>query len=277
MGAEPTLRIETLAEQLRALGVRPGDVVIPHIAMRDLVPVENGPKGVLAALRRAVGANGTLLFHVPCETSGNVAEADQRIAVGRQMAGGDGFDPLNAPPRGRLGEFARAVIADADMKIAAHPAARFAATGKQAAKLLEPMPWDDPLGPDSPLDRLCALQGKVLDFGVDTATLTIGSLADYYAVPRSRAMILRHYRTSENGKSFVRSVRLLDDKDEHRYDEGFDGARRQNFAKTGRISRTQATLYEAAPLLRYLSRKFGGPDLFRTVLRVYEPLTASRR
>jgi hypothetical protein len=90
-------------------------------------------------------------------------------------------------------------------------------------------------------------------------------------------MILRHYRTRENGKSFVRSVRLLDDKDEHRYDEGFDAAKRQNFAKTGKLGRTQATLYEAAPLLRYLARKFGGPDLFRTVLRVYEPVTPARR
>lgn len=277
MGAEAALRVETLAGQLRALGVRAGDILIPHVAMRDLVPVENGPTGVLDALRRAVGANGTLLFHVPCETSGNVAEADQRIATGRQMAGGDGFDPAKGPPRARLGEFARAVIADREMRVAAHPAARFAATGKQAAKLLAPMPWDDPLGPGSPLDRLCALQGKVLDFGVDTPTLTIGSLADYYANPRSRTMVLRHYRTRENGNSFVRSVRLLDDKDEHRYDEAFDAARRQNFAKTGTLGRARATLYEAAPLLRHLSRALGGPDLFRTVLRVYEPVRPARR
>jgi aminoglycoside 3-N-acetyltransferase len=273
MGAASALRVDTLAEQLRALGVRPGDAVIAHVAMRELVPVEDGPKGVLAALRRAVGANGTLLFHVPCETAGNVGEADQRTAIGRQLSGSDGFDPQKGPPRGRLGEFARAVIADPAAKIAPHPAARFAAFGKQAAKLLEAPPWDDPLGPGSPLDRLCALQGKVLDFGVDPATLAIGGLADYYATPRSRAMIQRHYKTIENGKTLVRSVRLLDDADEHRYDSAFDAARRQNFARHGKLGRASATLYEAAPLLRYLARKLGGPDLFRTVLRVYEPVT----
>ncbi|WP_203603573.1 AAC(3) family N-acetyltransferase, partial [Streptomyces sp. SID10692] len=54
---------------MSGLGVRPGDVLLVHASLRSLGPVAGGARGVLAALRRAVGPEGTVV--VPSFTPEN--------------------------------------------------------------------------------------------------------------------------------------------------------------------------------------------------------------
>ena len=49
-------------DQLRDLGVVPGGVLIVHAAFSKVGPVEGGPEGLIAALRAALGAEGTLVM-----------------------------------------------------------------------------------------------------------------------------------------------------------------------------------------------------------------------
>ncbi|HEY1904685.1 MAG TPA: AAC(3) family N-acetyltransferase, partial [Myxococcaceae bacterium] len=51
-----------LTEQLRTLGVAPGQVLLVHASFRALRPVEGGPRGVLAALLEVLGPEGTLVM-----------------------------------------------------------------------------------------------------------------------------------------------------------------------------------------------------------------------
>jgi aminoglycoside N3'-acetyltransferase len=51
-----------LVEQLRALGVEPGDVLLVHSSFRAVRPVEDGPAGLIAALQEAVGESGTIVM-----------------------------------------------------------------------------------------------------------------------------------------------------------------------------------------------------------------------
>src|SRR5215472_13751734 len=53
---------ETLVEQLRALGVVPGDVLLVHSSFRALRPVKGGPQGVIDALVETIGPSGTLVM-----------------------------------------------------------------------------------------------------------------------------------------------------------------------------------------------------------------------
>jgi aminoglycoside 3-N-acetyltransferase len=53
--------ITQLVEQLRALGVEEGDVLLVHTSFRAVRPVEGGPRGLIEALQRAVGPTGTLV------------------------------------------------------------------------------------------------------------------------------------------------------------------------------------------------------------------------
>jgi aminoglycoside 3-N-acetyltransferase len=272
MGAADLTTIDALARQLRALGVRPGDTLMPHMAMRDLVPVEHGLAGVLAALREAVRPKGTLLFAIPCDAAGNMLQTDDRTKAARKFANAPGFDPKTGRPRGVLGDFPAAVLADRDMLVAPHPAMRYAATGRLAAKLLAEVPFDDPMGLGSPVDRLGAVQGKVLVAGAAAWTVTAAHLAEYHARPRARRRVTRHYKTIENGEPVFRTVHMIDDSEsESRHARAFETAAAQRFARTGPLGRAPATLYDAATLVRFLAARLAGPDLFRTVLRVGGP------
>lgn len=277
MGATDLTPIATLIADLRALGVRSGDAVMPHVAMRDLVPVERGPAGVLAALRDAVGPKGSLLFAVPCETAGNVFQTEDRIRVASKLAKAPGFDPRAARPRGVLGDFAPAVLADRDARVAPHPAMRYAAFGPLAGKLLAKVPWDEPMGIGSPVDLLGAFQGKVLVLGADPWLVSAAHLAEYYARPRGRMRVARVYKTIEDGKPFFRTVHMIDDsQSEFRHERAFDATHGQRFARGGKVGRCRATLYDAVPLVRFLAQRLAGPELFRTVLRIGGPPPETR-
>ncbi len=51
-----------ITAQLRALGVAEGDVLLVHTSFRAIRPIEGGPKGLIAALRDALGPKGTLVM-----------------------------------------------------------------------------------------------------------------------------------------------------------------------------------------------------------------------
>ena len=53
---------DMIVRQLLDLGVQPGDVVLVHTAFSKVRPVEGGPSGLIAALRDALGFNGTLVM-----------------------------------------------------------------------------------------------------------------------------------------------------------------------------------------------------------------------
>ena len=44
-----------VADQLRTLGVRPGGVLLVHTSFRAVRPIEEGPLGLIDALRSALG------------------------------------------------------------------------------------------------------------------------------------------------------------------------------------------------------------------------------
>lgn len=53
---------DRLSREISALGVAPGDVVMVHVSLRAIGPLENGAAGLLEALRISVGHQGTLLM-----------------------------------------------------------------------------------------------------------------------------------------------------------------------------------------------------------------------
>src|SRR5262245_48830173 len=51
-----------VADQLRALGVEAGGVLLVHTSFRAVRPVVGGPLGLIGALRDALGHDGTLVM-----------------------------------------------------------------------------------------------------------------------------------------------------------------------------------------------------------------------
>jgi len=154
-----------VTEQLRALGVRRGGILLVHTSFRAVRPVEGGPLGLLAALRAAVGG-GTLVM--PTMTDGRGI-----------------FDPRSTPTAG-MGIVAELFWRQPDVVRSTHPGASFAAVGPLAGHICRPQPLSPPHGPDSPVGRVHELGGQVLLLGVMHGENTTLHLAEALAhVPYS--------------------------------------------------------------------------------------------
>lgn len=159
-----------VADQLRALGVEEGGVLLVHTSFRAVRPVEGGPAGLIQALRAALGPAGTLV--TPAWTGD-----DENL-----------FDPASTPASEDLG-----IVPDTFWRMpgvarSSHPFA-FAAAGPRAERVTAgalPVP---PHVPDSPVGRVHDLDGQVLLLGVNHDADTTLHLAELtagvpYGIPK---------------------------------------------------------------------------------------------
>ena len=169
---------DILVRQLLGLGVQPGAVLLAHTSFSKVRPVEDGPKGLIEALQAALGPEGTLVM--PSMTS----DDDHP------------FDPKRTPCAWR------GVVADTFWRLRGvlrsdSPAA-FAAIGPQATRIVAPHPVDLPHGLDSPVARVCELDGQVLLLGVGHDADTTVHVAESLAGVRYRAR--KHVVLLKDGK-----------------------------------------------------------------------------
>lgn len=154
--------IAAMTEQLRALGVTPGGVLLVHSSFRAVRPVEGGPEGLIAALQAAVGPEGTLVM--PSWTDRDDVP----------------FDPAEDRANTDLG-----VVPDIFWRLpgvlrSQHPFA-FAARGPLAEQILaDPLPMP-PHIPESPVGRVHDRDGQVLLLGVGHDANTTIHLAELIA------------------------------------------------------------------------------------------------
>jgi aminoglycoside 3-N-acetyltransferase len=161
-----TMERGEVIEQLGALGVEPGGVLVVHTAFSKVAPVEGGPRGLIGALRDAVGPQGTLVMP-------SMTDDDDRP-----------FDVRETPCLGM------GVVADTFWRMPGvlrsdNPHA-FAAIGPRAAEITAPHPLDVPHGLDSPIGRVHELDGQVLLLGVGHDANTTIHLAENLAGVRYR-------------------------------------------------------------------------------------------
>ena len=155
-----------LVQQLRGLRVREGATLLVHCSFSRTGPVEGGPGGLIAALRSALGPDGTLVMP-------SMSSDDDHV-----------FDPPTTPCP------SMGVVADTFRRLPGvlrsdSPHA-FAAVGPAAAEVTAPHPIDPPHGADSPVGRVHDLDGQVLLLGVGHDANTTVHLAENLAGARYR-------------------------------------------------------------------------------------------
>ncbi len=231
-GMERAVRDEmdhaTLAAQVRALGVVPGSVLLVHTAFRAVRPVAGGPLGLVAALRAALGPDGTLAM--PSWTGNDEAP----------------FDPATTPCAADLGATADLFWRQPGVRRSPHLQA-FAAIGPRAEAIVEtPLPLP-PHVPDSPVGRIHDLDGQVLLLGVGHDADTSLHLAELmagvpYGIPR-QCTVFR-----DGGK-----VRLAYRENDHCCDRFAlaDGwLRDAGLQREGRVGHAAARLFRARDVVR---------------------------
>ena len=183
--------IGSLTGDLRALGLRTGDVVLLHSSLRSIGFVAGGTQAVVQALVNVVGAEGTLV--VPTQTPDNTDPAEWRHPpvpstwwqiIRDQMPG---FDPARTPSRW-MGVIAEAVRTWPGALRSAHPQVSFAALGAHAGDIVRDHRLDDALGESSPLGAVYRLEGKLLLLGCGHDSNTSLHLAEWRQpfAPRAR-------------------------------------------------------------------------------------------
>ncbi|MEJ7733896.1 MAG: AAC(3) family N-acetyltransferase, partial [Polyangiaceae bacterium] len=160
------MEVAEVAAQLEGLGVRRGAALLVHTSFRAVAPVRGGPLGLIAALRSAIGPEGTLVM--PTMTDGESV-----------------YDPTSTPTTD-MGITAETFWRQPGVLRSDHPGGSFAAEGPQASRICATQPLAPPHGPDSPVGRLHDLGGQVLLLGVTHGENTTMHLAEAIAgVPYS--------------------------------------------------------------------------------------------
>ncbi len=161
-----SISIQQMTQQLLALGVQPGGVLLVHTAFSQVKPVEDGPLGLIAALRAALEPAGTLVMP-------SMTDDDETP-----------FDPHATPCRG-MGVVADTFWRQPGVLRSDSPHA-FAAQGPLAAEITAAHPPDVPHGLDSPVGRVYERGGQVLLLGIDHTSNTTIHLAELLSGVRYR-------------------------------------------------------------------------------------------
>lgn len=217
-----------LVRQLSTLGVEAGDILLVHTSFRAVRPVAGGPLGLIAALRQALGPEGTLVMP---SWSGNDDEP---------------FDPEASPAAADLGVTAGMLWRLPGVRRSGHVHA-FAAAGRAAEKIVaDPLPLP-PHGPASPVGRVHDLDGKVLLLGVGHDANTTLHLAELLADVPYRSP--SYCTVLQDG----RPVRIDYGENNHcciRFALADGWLRRDRLQGEGHIGRAEARLMRARDLVR---------------------------
>jgi len=157
---------DTIVGQVLDVGVRPGGVLVVHTAFSEVRPVVGGPAGLIAALRDALGPDGTLAM--PTMSSDDYTP----------------FDPATTPCPD-MGVVAEKFWRSPGVLRSNNPHA-FAAIGPKAAEITAPHAIDVPHSLDSPVGRAYELDAQVLLLGVGHDANTTIHLAESIAGVRYR-------------------------------------------------------------------------------------------
>lgn len=176
--------VDSLTDDLRALGVRPGGTLFVHASLSALGWVAGGPQAVVDALRTAVGADGTVVVPTFTGQYGDPTEWNNPPVpddwVPEIRASMPAYRPAVTPSRA-VGAVPECLRTYPEAVRSRHPVSSFAALGADAAALVADHGYDDPLGEGSPLAAVYERDGRVLRLGTGHAANTSLHLAEHRA------------------------------------------------------------------------------------------------
>lgn len=219
-----TSKVE-LVSQLRALGVREGGVLLVHSSFRAVRPVEDGPLGLIAALREAMGPEGTLAM--PSATG------DDDVP----------FDPAVTPNRDDLGIVPSLFWQQPGVVRSAHFDA-VAAIGPMAGWITGGQFVLPPAAPGSAIDRIREAQGQILLLGVGYDANTMLHLAELLGGAPYRSAF--HYTRADG----VRVDYGENDSCCEKFALADAWLRAEGLQREGGIGKARARLIEAEDLIR---------------------------
>jgi aminoglycoside 3-N-acetyltransferase len=249
---------QSLAADLARLGVAPGDLVMVHAACSAVGPMLGGPDTMIAALRAAVGASGTIMAYrdwdAPWEDYADEAgtiPADLKLHV-------PPFDPAatrTARDNGVLPEFLRSTPGALR---SANLGASVAAIGARAGWITANHPLDYGYGPGTPLARLIEAGGKVLILGAPLDTMTLLHNVEHLAALPEKRLYRVEVPIAAAGGTVWRMIEEYDTGDpvvdwlpENVFEQIVEAILASGHGRRGLVGRAESVLVEAAEIVPF--------------------------
>jgi aminoglycoside 3-N-acetyltransferase len=277
--SRPVTRSE-LARDLRALGVREGNVLMVHARTSSLGWVVGGSETVVRALLDAVGPRGTIMAYAGWEDDPWHLRDWPEQWQGAYLAELPPFDPELSESDHAMGRLPERIRTWPGARASAGHVMRMVAVGERAEWLTRDQPWDHPQGPGSPLAKLVEAGGQVLMLGAPLETLTILHHAEGLVDSPDKRWVTYRIPVRVGSDVVWKEVRDHDTSSrgafpyERFVPPGIDAfevigkeAMEAGCGKRGRVGEAACHLFEAKPLVRFavawLEERFGRPDAGR--------------
>jgi aminoglycoside 3-N-acetyltransferase len=208
--SRPAVGRARLAADVRALGVRPGGVLMAHTRMSALGWVVGGSETVVRALLDALGPGGTLVAYASWEEHVYHAGEWPPAHVDAYRAAPPVFDPATAEAVRDHGRIPERVRTWPGARRSTHPEASVVAVGARAEAITADHPHEDAYGPDSPFARIVAAGGQVLMLGAPLETVTLLHHAEAIARVDAKRTVTFHVPVFEDGAATERAFTDID-------------------------------------------------------------------
>ncbi len=205
----------TLKEDLRILGVSPGDGLFVHASMNAIGSTIGGPRAAVEALLSTVGGNGLISMpgfsidaYFPSHLDRSNLSEDTIHEIERAVPG---FD-INTSPTSGMGIIAETFRNWPETKRSDHPATSICLNGLDATEYSSQHSQAWATGPDTPLGKLrFRNQMKILLIGVEwnrcSALHTAESLADH------KRTKVRRFKKGSDDAPWIETPDVADDLD----------------------------------------------------------------
>jgi aminoglycoside 3-N-acetyltransferase len=186
--------VQSIRDDLSALGVAPGMVLLVHSSLSSLGWVCGGPVAVVLALEEALGPNGTLVMPTYSDDLSepsywkNPPVPETWWATIRQTM--PAFDASLTPTRG-VGVIPECFRNQEGTRRSLHPSDSFSARGPQAEMIVSNHSLDFPMGDGSPLSRIYDLDGSILLLGATFQCASSFHLAEFRAKYQGKKHVQR--------------------------------------------------------------------------------------
>ncbi|MFA6241376.1 MAG: AAC(3) family N-acetyltransferase [Candidatus Hydrogenedentales bacterium] len=195
--------VKSLANDLRALGIGPGMVLLAHSSMSRLGWVCGAEQAVILALEEALGTTSTLVTpthstHLsdPAPWCSPPVPSEWWPEI-RESA--PAFDPDLTPTRG-MGAIPECFRKQHGVERSGHPHVSFAAWGAEAHAIVSDHALSYGLGEGSPLARIYERDGWVLLLGVGHNSNTSLHLAEHRADYAAKRVVTQWAPVSRQGE-----------------------------------------------------------------------------
>lgn len=247
----------SLVDDLRRMGVRPGDGVFVHASFGRIAPVVGGPRSVLDALLETVGPEGLLAMPgfstdaymppLPPDTDSDTLRR-LRDAV-------PGHDPARSPTAG-MGISAELFRSWPGTVRSGHPAVSICVNGAGADDIVRKHALEFATGPGTPLGEMIERPGmKILLLGVDWTRCSALHTAETLA--KTRRLKTRMFK---HDGQWLETPDVADDNGRlfPRVGAAFEARSEVTF---GRVGHAEARLCDFAGLVHFASDWIGRANL----------------